>query len=84
MWHWNTCCSGIPSDKQQCLHIANVVATDLLSSSLYHQPSIFCPMEAKDYTQDGTVDLHGQPVLASKTGKWKACAFLVGILLLSH
>ncbi|PSR93245.1 Protein NRT1/ PTR FAMILY 5.1 like [Actinidia chinensis var. chinensis] len=35
-------------------------------------------MEAKDYTQDGTVDLHGQPVLASKTGKWKACAFLVG------
>ncbi|XP_057476084.1 protein NRT1/ PTR FAMILY 5.1 [Actinidia eriantha] len=35
-------------------------------------------MEAKDYTQDGTVDLRGQPVLASKTGKWKACAFLVG------
>ncbi|KAA8539509.1 hypothetical protein F0562_026201 [Nyssa sinensis] len=35
-------------------------------------------MEAKDYTQDGTVDLHGQPVLTSKTGKWKACAFLVG------
>ncbi|XP_059666820.1 protein NRT1/ PTR FAMILY 5.1 [Cornus florida] len=35
-------------------------------------------MEAKDYTQDGTVDLHGQPVLSSKTGTWKACAFLVG------
>lgn len=35
-------------------------------------------MEAKGYTQDGTVDLHGQPVLAQKTGKWKACAFLVG------
>ncbi|XAR66006.1 hypothetical protein NMG60_11012041 [Bertholletia excelsa] len=35
-------------------------------------------MEAKDYTQDGTVDFRGQPVLASKTGKWKACAFLVG------
>ncbi|KAA8533998.1 hypothetical protein F0562_031515 [Nyssa sinensis] len=40
--------------------------------------STFSPMETKDYTQDGTVDLHGQPVLASKTGKWKACAFLVG------
>ncbi|XP_062092416.1 protein NRT1/ PTR FAMILY 5.1 [Humulus lupulus] len=35
-------------------------------------------MEAKGYTQDGTVDLRGRPVLASKTGKWKACAFLVG------
>ncbi|KAL0401116.1 UNVERIFIED_CONTAM: protein NRT1/ PTR FAMILY 5.1 [Sesamum latifolium] len=35
-------------------------------------------MEAKGYTLDGTVDLHGQPVLAGKTGKWKACAFLVG------
>nr|GMC65685.1 protein NRT1/ PTR FAMILY 5.1 [Ipomoea batatas] len=32
----------------------------------------------KGYTQDGTVDLHGQPVLSDKTGKWKACAFLVG------
>ncbi|GFQ04244.1 protein nrt1/ ptr family 5.1 [Phtheirospermum japonicum] len=31
-----------------------------------------------DYTQDGTVDLRGQPVLADKTGKWKACSFLVG------
>ncbi|XP_038892262.1 protein NRT1/ PTR FAMILY 5.1 [Benincasa hispida] len=35
-------------------------------------------METKDFTKDGTVDLRGQPVLASKTGKWKACAFLVG------
>lgn len=35
-------------------------------------------MEAKGFTQDGTVDLQGQPALASKTGKWKACAFLVG------
>ncbi|GAB4832029.1 hypothetical protein Ancab_006047 [Ancistrocladus abbreviatus] len=31
-----------------------------------------------DYTQDGSVDLHGRPVLASKTGKWKATALLVG------
>ncbi|KAF5752612.1 Major facilitator superfamily protein isoform 1 [Tripterygium wilfordii] len=35
-------------------------------------------METKDYTQDGTVDLRGRPVLASRTGKWKACSFLVG------
>ncbi|XP_042495858.1 protein NRT1/ PTR FAMILY 5.1 [Macadamia integrifolia] len=35
-------------------------------------------MEAKDHTQDGSVDLRGRPVLASRTGKWKACAFLVG------
>lgn len=37
-------------------------------------------MEAKGYTQDGTVDLRGRPVIASKTGKWRACAFLVGKL----
>ncbi|KAE7996516.1 hypothetical protein FH972_001231 [Carpinus fangiana] len=35
-------------------------------------------MEAKGYTQDGTADLRGRPILASKTGKWKACSFLVG------
>ncbi|GER50903.1 major facilitator superfamily protein [Striga asiatica] len=31
-----------------------------------------------EYTQDGTVDLRGRPVLAHKTGKWKACSFLIG------
>lgn len=36
-------------------------------------------MEAKvEYTQDGSVDFRGQPAISSKTGKWKACAFLVG------
>ncbi|KAK2417839.1 protein NRT1/ PTR FAMILY 5.2 [Trifolium repens] len=34
------------------------------------------PLE--DYTQDGTVDLQGRPVLRSRTGRWKACSFLVG------
>ncbi|PON66806.1 Proton-dependent oligopeptide transporter [Trema orientale] len=29
------------------------------------------------YTQDGTVDLKGRPVLRSKTGRWKACSFIV-------
>ncbi|XP_058761917.1 protein NRT1/ PTR FAMILY 5.2-like [Vicia villosa] len=31
----------------------------------------------EDYTQDGTVDLKGRPVLRSKTGRWKACSFIV-------
>ncbi|CAN1766607.1 Protein NRT1/ PTR FAMILY 5.2 [Linum perenne] len=30
------------------------------------------------YTQDGTVSLHGSPVLRSKTGRWTACSFIVG------
>jgi len=32
----------------------------------------------EEYTQDGTVDLKGRPVLRSKTGRWKACSFIVG------
>ena len=35
--------------------------------------------EEEDYTQDGSVDLKGRPVLRSKTGRWKACSFIVGI-----
>ncbi|KAL5990390.1 hypothetical protein ACLOJK_011290 [Asimina triloba] len=31
-----------------------------------------------DYTEDGSVDLKGQPVLRSKTGRWTACSFIVG------
>ena len=31
-----------------------------------------------DYTEDGTVDLKGRPVLRSKTGTWKACSFILG------
>lgn len=30
-----------------------------------------------EYTQDGTVDLKGNPVLRSKRGGWKACWFVV-------
>ncbi|GKD07623.1 NRT1/ PTR family 5.2-like protein [Tanacetum coccineum] len=30
------------------------------------------------YTEDGTVDLRGNPVLRSKRGGWKACSFIVG------
>ncbi|CAI8614371.1 unnamed protein product [Vicia faba] len=32
----------------------------------------------QDYTQDGTVDMKGRPVLRSETGRWKACSFIVG------
>ncbi|TYH64185.1 hypothetical protein ES332_D07G248500v1 [Gossypium tomentosum] len=31
-----------------------------------------------DYTEDGSVDLKGRPVLRSITGRWKACSFIVG------
>ncbi|KAE8685342.1 Protein NRT1/ PTR FAMILY 5.2 [Hibiscus syriacus] len=30
------------------------------------------------YTEDGSVDLKGRPVLRSNTGRWKACSFIVG------
>lgn len=36
-----------------------------------------------EYTEDGTVDLKGKPILKSKTGRWKACSFVVGTFLLS-
>ncbi|XP_060970694.1 protein NRT1/ PTR FAMILY 5.2-like [Cannabis sativa] len=32
----------------------------------------------ENYTEDGTVDLKGRPVLRSNTGKWTACSFIVG------
>ncbi|KAK4791238.1 hypothetical protein SAY86_031651 [Trapa natans] len=32
----------------------------------------------EDYTQDGTVDIKGRPVLRSKTGRWRACTFIIG------
>ncbi|KAF8402520.1 hypothetical protein HHK36_010605 [Tetracentron sinense] len=74
---------ALPTYRQ---HYALVPLSNLPLSSGYLEQSLlpFCPtleillMETKGYTQDGTVDLHGRPVLASRTGKWKACAFLVG------
>jgi len=36
------------------------------------------PAAGDEYTQDGTVDLNGNPVLRSKRGGWKACGFVVG------
>ncbi|KAF3436110.1 hypothetical protein FNV43_RR23202 [Rhamnella rubrinervis] len=31
----------------------------------------------EDYTEDGTVDLNGRPILRSNTGGWRACSFIV-------
>ncbi|XP_062080010.1 protein NRT1/ PTR FAMILY 5.2-like [Humulus lupulus] len=31
----------------------------------------------EEYAQDGAVDLKGRPVLRSKTGRWKACSFIL-------
>jgi peptide/histidine transporter 3/4 len=36
-----------------------------------------------DYTQDGTTDLKGRPISRSKTGRWRACSFIVGKYLIS-
>jgi hypothetical protein len=33
-----------------------------------------------EYTQDGTVDLRGNPARRSKRGGWTACSFIVGNL----
>lgn len=30
------------------------------------------------YTKDGTVDIHKNPADKTKTGKWKACRFILG------
>lgn len=32
-----------------------------------------------EYTKDGTVDLKGNPVLRSNTGRWRATSFIVGM-----
>lgn len=37
----------------------------------------FTNVESQGFTMDGSVDLKGRPVLKSKTGRWKACSFLV-------
>ncbi|TKY51893.1 NRT1/ PTR FAMILY 5.2 [Spatholobus suberectus] len=31
----------------------------------------------EEYTQDGTVNIKGKPILRSKSGGWKACSFVV-------
>jgi len=36
------------------------------------------------YTEDGTVDINKNPANKLKTGKWKACRFILGIESFSH
>ncbi|KAJ6711096.1 PROTEIN NRT1/ PTR FAMILY 5.2-LIKE [Salix koriyanagi] len=33
---------------------------------------------SRDHTEDGTVDIKGNPALRSKSGRWKACSFMLG------
>lgn len=33
------------------------------------------------YTKDGTVDIHKKPANKKKTGNWKACRFILGMVL---
>ena len=35
-----------------------------------------------DYTNDGTVDIRKNPANKRKTGNWKACRFILGMVLL--
>jgi len=32
------------------------------------------------YTKDGTLDIHKKPANKNKTGTWKACRFILGIV----
>ena len=33
------------------------------------------------YTNDGTLDINKNPANREKTGKWKACRFILGMVL---
>ncbi|KAL6553825.1 hypothetical protein OROMI_019498 [Orobanche minor] len=47
--------------------------------SLHHRYEAMQEEKENDdgYTQDGSVDIKGNPILRSKTGGWTACCFLV-------
>lgn len=32
-----------------------------------------------EYTQDGSVDIHGKRSVKNNSGNWKACPFILGI-----
>ena len=36
------------------------------------------------YARDGTVDSHNNPANKNKTGKWKACGFILGMVLILY
>ena len=33
------------------------------------------------YTKDGTTDIHGNPAVRKDTGNWRACPYILGILM---
>uniref|UniRef100_A0A9I9CP71 Protein NRT1/ PTR FAMILY 5.2-like n=1 Tax=Cucumis melo TaxID=3656 RepID=A0A9I9CP71_CUCME len=41
-------------------------------------------LDLQNYTKDGTVDWKANPVLRSKTGRWKACSFILGYELIER
>uniref|UniRef100_A0A0A0L4Z4 Uncharacterized protein n=1 Tax=Cucumis sativus TaxID=3659 RepID=A0A0A0L4Z4_CUCSA len=41
-------------------------------------------LDVDNYTKDGTVDWKGNAVLRSKTGRWKACSFILGYELIER
>ncbi|KAA0049221.1 protein NRT1/ PTR FAMILY 5.2-like [Cucumis melo var. makuwa] len=41
-------------------------------------------LDLHNYTKDGTVDWKGNTVLRSKTGRWKACSFILGYELIER
>ncbi|GAB4832028.1 hypothetical protein Ancab_006046 [Ancistrocladus abbreviatus] len=71
----------VPSESCSVVTPSSSLLSSLLPSRQKHDCSS-CKLIGEaandDLTQDGSVDLHGRPVLASKTGKWKAAALLVG------
>lgn len=66
-------------EKQACISLHTEESKWLFLFNIMEAIEEKGPLE-EDYTQDGTVDLQGRPVLRSKTGTWKACSFLVGKL----
>jgi peptide/histidine transporter 3/4 len=44
---------------------------------------IFKDERSEQYTGDGSVDFRGKPAIKHNTGNWRACPFILGMLL-SH
>ncbi|KAM0952848.1 putative proton-dependent oligopeptide transporter family, PTR2 family proton/oligopeptide symporter [Dioscorea sansibarensis] len=50
----------------------------LLEEGLYEAVEAYGLNGSKGYTGDGSVDIHGNPVLKHRTGNWRACPFILG------
>jgi solute carrier family 15 (peptide/histidine transporter), member 3/4 len=47
-----------------------------------HRSAAMGEVAADMYTQDGTVDMKGNPAVKKGTGDWRACPYILGKLLL--